>query len=170
MRSIATRQIMTDKADEGRRAAVRRSQQREADEAQAKADQEAAQQAKAKVLEHNKHQWTSVAFDTIHRGVMASSEAFAREGSAYMIRSKPEVRADNAVTYYIQPSGSLSPVATLAFSMDANGMVRPTTSPRGCGAFPASVRVADVTAAWATEVADIVMIAVLDGQRIPIPD
>src|SRR6267378_4287324 len=65
-----SRQIMTDKTEdarqEARQAAVRRSQQREADQAQAKADQEAARRAMAKVLEQNRQQWAT-AYQTIHR-------------------------------------------------------------------------------------------------------
>jgi hypothetical protein len=63
-------------------------------------------------------------------------------------------------------------VATLTFDMDANedGTVRPSTTARGCDPFPASVRLADVTSEWAEQVTDIVMIAVLRGQQIPIPD
>ena len=160
---------MTDKADDARRAAVRGFQERQAAEARAKASEEAARKDKAKAVEQNKQQWAT-AFQTIHTGVMASSNGFAREGSVYLIRPRPEVRADNSVEYYIQPSGSLTPVATLTFAMDTNGTVRPTTSARGCGAFPASVRVSDVTADWATQVADVVMIAILDDQRMPIPD
>lgn len=162
---------MTEKPNpqDARKAAVQAFRDREAAAARAKEDQKAAEQEKAKVLAQNRQQW-STASDTIHRGVMASSEAFAREGSEYTIPSRPHTGVATAVTYDIQQSGSLNIVATITFAMDTDGMVRPSTIARGCDDFPPPTDVAFVTAEWATEATDIVMIAVLRGQQMRVPD
>jgi hypothetical protein len=133
---------MTEKPNpqDARKAAVQAFRDREAAAARAKEDQNAAEQDKAKVLAQNRQQWSTTAFDTIHRGVMASSEAFAREGSEYIIPPRPNVSADPAATYEIRPSGSLGVVATIAFAMGTDGMVRPSTTARGCSLPPASRR------------------------------
>jgi hypothetical protein len=72
---------MVAKPDEARRAAVLASKERQAREAQAKAERQAAERGKTKVLEQNRQRWPSVAYDVIHRGVMASGDGFARQGS-----------------------------------------------------------------------------------------
>jgi hypothetical protein len=71
-----------------------------------------------KVLAQNRLQW-STAFDIIHRGVMASGDAFARKGSDYVIPPRPNVGKDTAVSYEIRPSGSLDVVATVTFALGA---------------------------------------------------
>jgi hypothetical protein len=154
---------MTDKADEARRAAVLASKERKAAEALAKQEREAAKQAKAKVLEQNRQQWPSVVYDVIHRGVMASSDGFARHGSDYVILPRPKPGRDNDAIYQIHPSGNPTKiVATLTFAMDADadGTVRMRTSVGGC-VLPASVRLADVTSEWAERATDAVLDAVL---------
>jgi hypothetical protein len=160
---------MTEKPnpDDARKAAVLASKERLAAEARAKAELEAAERDTTKVLEQNRERWPSMVYDVVHRGVMASAEGFARQGSDYVIPPRPNPGKGTAVTYEIRPSGSLNAVATLTFDMDANtdGTVRPSTSAGGCEPFPAPVRLADVTSEWAEQVTDVVMIAVLRGQR-----
>jgi hypothetical protein len=151
--------------DDARKDALRRFKEREAAEALAKADQEAAERDRAKKLQQNRDQW-ALAFQTIHQGVMASHKAFSNDPNyVYVISMRPEVSVNDAITYKIHPGGHPdNVVANLTFAMDAdaNGTVRPSADARKC-ALPAPKQVADVTVEWATSVTDKVMIAVLDA-------
>jgi hypothetical protein len=160
-----------DKAAEARRAAVLASKERQADEARIRAQREADQQSKVRLQDQYKLQWATMGFQMVHHGVMTSGEGFAREGSEYVIEPRPNVRQiDNSVTYEIRGSGSPKAEATVTFQMDDGGWVRADTSARGCEPLPDPVLVHDITVAWATSAADVVMIAVLAGQRMRIAD
>src|ERR1700730_3954169 len=157
---------MTDKqkADEARKAAIRGFQDREASEQRAKADRQAIQEANARRQNQHLLSWATSAYQTVNHGVMAANDAYAQDGSPYVLSSTPDT-STSAVSHEVRRSGSLKVEATLTFAMDAEGFVRPDTSARGCEEFPEPMAVAEVTAEWAKEVAEVVLKAVLGGQR-----
>jgi hypothetical protein len=162
---------MTDKqkADDARKAAIRGFQDREASEQRVKVDQQAIQQANARRHEQHMLSWATSAHQSIHHGVTAANDAFLGDGSPYVLSSAPDTSI-SAVSYEVRRSGSLRVEATLTFALDAEGFVRPDTSARGCEDFPDPMAVGEVTAAWAEDVAEVVLIAVLGGQQMRIPD
>src|ERR1700745_4279438 len=123
------RQIMTEKpnSQDARKAAVQGFRDREAAKAMAEADREFAGGESARMYEQLKQHWQTP-FQAIHLGVMVSGEAFAREGSEYLIKPQPHVSRENAVEYIIHRSGGVGAVATLTFSMNGNGTVHPSAS------------------------------------------
>jgi hypothetical protein len=157
------------KTDDARKTAIRGFQDREASAQRSKADKQAIQQANARRQDQHLLSWANSAYQTIYHGVMAANDASLRDGSPYVLSSAPDTSI-SAVSYEVRRSGSLKVEATLTFALDADGFVRPDTSARGCEEFPEPMAVGEVTAGWAEDVAQLVLIAVLGGQRMRIPD
>jgi hypothetical protein len=152
---------MTAEQDDRRKAAVRAFEEREAEAARAKADQDAAQKNRAAALAQENAKWEAHT-QVIHLGVMASSNGFSQQGSkyVYVLPPRPRVGA-KFVTYDIQESGAPTNVAASVTFYMREGWVRPNTDAYGC-TLPA-VPLNNVSEAWATSVADEVMFAVLRG-------
>ena len=147
--------MTTEEQDERRKAAVQAFEQREAEAARAKADRDAAQKNRAAALAQENAKWKAQT-QVIHLGVMASSNAFSRQGSKFLIAPRPGA---NFVTYDIQEGGAPTNVAASVTFYMREGRVLPNTDAFGC-TLPA-VPLDNVSEAWATSVADEVMFAVL---------
>ncbi len=149
---------MNDKANP-RDAAISAFRQREADAARISSEQAQAEQAESRQYAANLTAWSTGALGAISMGVMQVSNDFARRGSPFLIRQKPESRLGIA-TFEIHRSGSLHRDMALTFSLDGDGVVRAGTDARGAD-LPDSVAVDEVTPEWAEKVAEQVMFAVL---------
>jgi hypothetical protein len=157
---------MNDKANP-RDAAISAFRQREAEAARTSSQQTRAQQERARQQETNLTAWSTRAFGAISMGVMHVSDDFARRGSPFIIRQRPDGRPGIA-GFEVHRSGSLHREAALAFGLDTDGVVRAETDARGADLLE-GIAVDGVTPEWAEKIAEQVMLAVLGGQRTPIP-
>jgi hypothetical protein len=152
-----------------RDAAIKGFLQREADAARASSEKMRAKQEEARHQEANLTTWLTRAARAISTGIIQLSDDFARRGSPFIIRQRPDSRR-GAASFEIHRSGSLPTEASLEFILQPDGLVRAKTDARGVN-LPDDVAVDAVTPEWAERAAEEVMCAaVLDGQRIPVPD
>jgi hypothetical protein len=142
-----------------RDAAIKAFRQREVKTAQASGEQSRAVQQEAQRQQANLTSWMTIAFPAISHGVSQVSDDFARRGSPFLIRQRPDTRPGIA-SYEVHRSGSLHREAALAFGLDADGYVRFETDARGAK-LPEGVKVEAVTAEWAAGAAEQVLFAVL---------
>jgi hypothetical protein len=158
---------MSDKTNQ-RDAAISGFRQREAEAARDLSDRTRNEQERARQQTANLTAWATLAFPAISTGVTQANDDFARRGSPFLVRQTPDGRPGFA-TYEIHQSGNLRREAALVFELHSDGIVRAGTDARGAD-FPAGVAVNSVTHQWAEQAAEKVIIAVLGGQRMPVPD
>jgi hypothetical protein len=104
---------------------------------------------------------------TINQSIRSVSEDFARRGSPLLISSTPAQNTGSAV-YDVRRSGNLRSLAKLRFELKED-QVLATTTAKGA-VFPCSVPLNGVNNDWVELVAEEVLIAMLDGNRVQIPD
>jgi hypothetical protein len=158
---------MIDPENSKRDAAIKRFQEREAQSRKQAADEEEKRREQERWINEILETWTSAAFPTINQSIRSVSEDFARRGSPLLISSTPAQSTGSAV-YDVRRSGNLRSLAKLRFELK-EGQVVATTTANGV-VFPSSVPLNEVNSAWAELVAEEVLIAMLDGNRMQIPD
>jgi hypothetical protein len=162
-------EIIVTTRDEKRKAAVLGHQERITAEQRRKADAAAALEAQKQTMRQAQDVWMAKAVPTIRAGVHASGEAFARLRSNYVIGGADDT-SPFSTAYKVVPSGRPAQIeASFTFAF-REGYVHPETTARGCEKFPGPVLVGDVTQDWVEDVADSVMTAVLNGQRMIVED
>jgi hypothetical protein len=158
---------MTEKVNR-RDAAISAYVQREADAARAASDRARAEQEQAHQQQTNLSTWQNRALVAIATGVIQTSDDFARRGSPFIIRRRPDCPLGTAA-FEVHRSGSLHQEAELLFALQPGGSVRAETNATGAD-LPVGIAVDAVTPEWAEQAAEQVLFAVLGGQRIPIPE
>jgi hypothetical protein len=151
-----------------RDAAISAFRQREAEAGRVSSEQARAEQEQSRRHEASLTAWSTQAFNAISLGVMQVGNDFAQRGSPFIIRQRPESRPGIA-GFEVHRSGSLDQEAALTFILHPDGLVRAETDARGAKLLD-GIAVDAVTPQWAEQAAEQVMFAVLDGQRMPIPD
>jgi len=151
-----------------RDAAITAFRHREAEAGRISSEQALAELEQSRRHEKSLAAWSTRAFDAISSGVMEVSNDFARRGSPFIIRQRPDGRLGIAA-FELHRSGSLQPHATLTFALDPDGRVRAETDVQGA-AIQEGIAADSVTSQWAERAAEQVIFLVLDGQRMPVPD
>jgi hypothetical protein len=158
---------MTEADDSKRDAAIKRFQEREAQSKRQAADEEEKRREQERRTNESLAAWTTAAFPTINQSIRGVSEDFARRGSPLLISSTPAQSTGSAV-YDVRRSGNLRSLAKLRFELKEDQVVATTTATGVT--FPSSVPLSEVNSAWAELVAEEVLIAALDGNRVRLPD
>jgi hypothetical protein len=158
---------MTDPENPKRDAAIKRFQEREAQSRKQEAEEEEKRREQKRRTNGNLEIWTSAAFPAINQSIRSVSEDFARRGSPLLISSTPAQSTGSAV-YDVRRSGNLRSLAKLRFELKEDQVVATTTA--NGAVFPSSVPLNEVNSAWVELVAEEVLIAMLDGNRIGISD
>jgi hypothetical protein len=158
---------MSDKTNP-RDLAINAFRQREAEAARISSEKMLTQQERARRQTASLTAWSTLAFGAISMGVTQTSNDFAQRGSPFLIRQTPDGRPGFA-SFEIHRSGNLRREAALVFELHTDGIVRAGTDARGAD-LPAGIAVDGVTPQWAEQVTEKVMLAVLDVQRLPVPD
>ena len=150
-----------------RDAAIKRFQEREAQSCKQAAEDEEKRRSQERRTNEKLETWASAAFPTINQSIRSVSEDFARRGSPLLISSTPAQNTGSAV-YDVRRSGNLRSLAKLRFELKEDQVVATTTA-KGT-VFPSSVPLNGINSDWVELVAEEVLIAMLDGNRMQIPD
>jgi hypothetical protein len=153
---------MSDKTDP-RDAAINTFRERQAMATQVTGDRARVEEERARKQEADLTAWATHAFGAISTGVTQVSDDFARRGSPFIIRQRPDQRRGIAC-FEIHRSGHLQREATFAFVLNADGLVRAETDAHGAS-LPEGIVVAAVTPQWAEQAAEQVMLVVLKSQH-----
>lgn len=149
---------MTEKQDR-LRAAIEADHARQA-EARRQAEEEARSQREAAMAQKQREgYWGVTASAMILNGVVAASNAAARDNSRLLFRPMPPTRRYSA-HFELHPSGSLDVVAWLDFALNDAGQVTARTSVQGVR-LPDPIPLDAITQRWAEEIATDVLVGAL---------
>jgi hypothetical protein len=138
-----------------RDSAIQAYRRREADQAQAKA----ASREEVARTQRVMTEWANVAAPMIRAAVSRCAEDFARRDSPFHLDSE-ESEDPRKIEFRVRRRNVRGSVARLTFSLANDGIVRAESDARGT-TLPQAVLVDTVTAQWANNAAEQVMLAVL---------
>ena len=103
--------------------------------------------------------------------VMNVSNDAARHASLLLFSQLPVQTpgCPSPVVFELRPSGNLTPRALLHFNLSHQGMVVATTEP-AYGNLPAQIPLREIGHQWVKQIAEEVLIAVLEIRGMPIAD
>jgi hypothetical protein len=105
--------------------------------------------------------WATFAANTISLGVLGCGGDFARRGSEFIIAAEPPDHP-GVLEFHVRRRGARGSIAELSFALQEDGTVCATTTARGAH-LPEAVAVDAVTAKWADDTAERVMLSVLNA-------